>query len=179
MDNNLNDELNRSEKLLKERLTKAGKIAKDITNKAFKELLSTIDDYSSAVDNISDKLVEQLVSYDKIKGATRQYGDALKSTIPFIKENKDLAAKLTQLYTTNNKLTDKLVQNQEELITGQLETQDIAKDIAKVKQQQLNIELSQRDIVQEMEILNRDLVGLQGEELEKTQFQLEALFEIN
>jgi hypothetical protein len=174
-----NNELNRSEKLLKERLTKAGKVAKDITNKAFKELLSTIDDYSSAVDNISDKLVEQLVTYDEIKGATRQYGDALKSTIPFIKENKDLTSKLTQLYTTNNKLTDKLVQNQEELITGQLETQDIAKDIAKVKQQQLNIELSQRDIVQEMEILNRDLVGLQGEELEKTQFQLEALFEIN
>jgi hypothetical protein len=174
-----NTELNKSEKLLKERLTKAGKIAKDINDKAFKELLSTIDDYSSAIDNISDKLVEQLVSYDKIKGATRQYGDALKSTLPFIKENKDLASKLTQLYSTNNKLADKLVQNQEELITGQLETQDIAKDIAKVKQQQFNIELSQRDIVQEMEILNRELVGLQDEELEKTLFKLEALFEIN
>jgi hypothetical protein len=174
-----NNELNKSEKLLKERLTKAGKIAKDINDKAFKELLSTIDDYSSAIDDISGKLVEQLVSYDKIKLSTKQYGDALKNTLPFIKENKDLTAKLTQLYSTNNKLTDKLVQNQEELITGQLETQDIAKDIAKIKQQQLNIELSQRDIVQEMEILNKELVGLQGEELEKTQFKLQALFEIN
>jgi len=174
-----NDSLNKSEKLLKERLTKAGKVAKDITDKAFKELLSTLDDYSEAIDDISEKLVEQLVSYDKIKLSTRQYGDALKSTIPFIKENKDLASKLTQLYTTNNKLADKLVQNQEELITGQLSTQDIAKDIAKIKQQQLNIELSQRDINQEIEILNKESIGLQGEELETIQFKLQALLEIN
>ena len=102
-------ELSRSEKLLKERLVKAGKLAKDITNKAFKELLVTIDDYSSALDNVSEQLASQLKSYDELKLSTRQYGDALKSTLPFIKDNKDLATKLTQVYSTNNKLIDKLV----------------------------------------------------------------------
>jgi uncharacterized protein YfcZ (UPF0381/DUF406 family) len=174
-----NDSLSKSEKLLKERLTKAGKVAKDITDKAFKELLSTIDDYSNAVDDISEKLSEQLVNYDKIKLSARQYGDALKSTLPFIKENKDLSAKLTQIYSTNNKLADILVKNQEELATGQLEVQDIAKNIAKTKQQQLNIDLSQRDITQEIEILNKESVGLAGEELEQIQFKLQALTEIN
>ena len=179
MADNFENELNRSEKLLKERLIRAGKIARDINDKAFKELLSTINEYSNAIDDISEKLVEQLVSYDKIKLSTRQFGDALKSTLPFIKENKDLTSKLTQLYTTNNKLATSLVRNQEDLIVGQLSTQDIAKDIAKVKQQQLNIELAQRDISQEIEILNREAVGLQGEELENIGFKLEALKEIN
>jgi hypothetical protein len=179
MADNFENELNRSEKLLKERLIKAGKIARDINDKAFKELLSTINEYSNAIDDISEKLVEQLFSYDKIKLSTRQFGDALKSTLPFIKENKDLTSKLTQLYTTNNKLATSLVRNQEDLIVGQLSTQDIAKDIAKVKQQQLNIELAQRDISQEIEILNREAVGLQGEELENIGFKLEALKEIN
>jgi hypothetical protein len=179
MADNFENELSKSEKLLKERLTRAGKIARDITDKSFKELLSTIDEYSNAIDDISEKLIEQLVSYDKIKLSTRQYGDALKSTLPFIKENKDLTSKLTQLYTTNNKLADILVRNQEDLIVGQLSTQDIAKDIAKVKQQQLNIELAQRDISQEIEILNREAVGLQDEELENIGFKLEALKEIN
>jgi hypothetical protein len=179
MADNFENELNRSEKLLKERLIRAGKIARDINDKAFKELLSTINEYSNAIDDISEKLVEQLVSYDKIKLSTRQFGDALKSTLPFIKENKDLTSKLTQLYTTNNKLATSLVRNQEDLIVGQLSTQDITKDIAKVKQQQLNIELAQRDISQEIEILNREAVGLQGEELENIGFKLEALKEIN
>jgi hypothetical protein len=179
MADNFENELSRSENLLKERLIRAGKIARDITNNAFKELLSTIDDYSNSLDNITDKLVNQLQNYDKLKQSTAQFGDALKSTLPFVKENKDLASKLTQVYSTNNKLIDKLVQNQEELIIGQLETKDIAKDIAKIRQNQLNIELSQRDVASEIEILQRESVGLQGEEKEILDFKLEALREIN
>lgn len=179
MADNFEQDLNRSEKLLKERLVKAGKIAKDITNQSFKELLKTIDDYSSAIDDITENLNKQLTSYDSIKNSTRAYGDALKSTLPFIKENKDLTQKLTQIYTTNNKLASKLVENQEDLITGQLSLNNVSKDINKLRQQQLNIELSQRDIAQEIEILSNESVSLKGEELEKIQFQLEALKEIN
>ena len=179
MADNFEQELSRSEKLLKERLIRAGKIARDITNQSFKELLDTIDDYSSAIDDITEKLNKQLISYDSIKLSTRQYGDALKSTLPFIKENKDLTQKLTQIYVNNNKLANKLVENQEDLITGQLSLNNVAKDIAKIRQQQLNIELSQRDIAQEIEVLNNEAVGLQGEELENIQFKLEALREIN
>jgi len=172
-------ELSKSEKLLKERLTKAGKIARDITNQAFKELLVTIDDYSNSLDNITDQLASQLQDYDKIKKSTAQFGDALKSTLPFVRDNKDLASKLTQIYSENNKLANKLVENNEDLITGQLRSQDIAKDIAKSRQNQLTIELSQRDIAQEIVQSEKEMVGLQGEELEKTQSKLEALREIN
>ena len=38
----IEDELSRAEKALKERLTNAGKIARDITNKAFKELVASV-----------------------------------------------------------------------------------------------------------------------------------------
>jgi len=172
-------ELSRSEKLLKERLTKAGKIAKDISNKAFRELIESIEDYSSALDDVTDQLTAQLQNYDSIKRSVKDYGDALKSTLPFVRENKDLASKLTQVYISNNKLADKLVNNNEELVTGQLRLKDVAKDIAKSRQSQLNIELAQRDISQEIEQINREMVGLQGQELEDLGFKLEALREIN
>jgi DNA repair exonuclease SbcCD ATPase subunit len=172
-------ELSKSEKLLKERLTKAGKIAKDITNQAFKELLVTIDDYSNSLDNITDQLASQLQDYDKIKQSTKQFGEALKSNLVFVKDNKDLASKLTQIYSENNKLANKLVENNENLITGQLKSQDVARDIAKSRQTQLTIELSQRDIAQEIAQSEREMVGLQGEELYEIGAKLEALREIN
>lgn len=172
-------ELSKSEKLLKERLVRAGKVAKDITDKAFKELVSTIDDYSNSLNDITDALNEQLGLYDDIKSSTRQYGDALKSTIPFLKDNKDLSQKLISIYSQQNKITDKLVENQEELLKGQLSSQDVAKDISKIQTQQLNIELAQRNIANEMQIVQNSMVGLQEEELEKQLFKLEALKEIN
>lgn len=179
MADNFENELNRSEQLLKERLVRAGKVAKDITDKAFRELLDTFDDYSKSLDDINKKLNEQLSSYDKIKGSAADFGSALKGTLPFLKDNKDLAQKLTSIYSSQNKLAEQLVYNQEDLTRGNLSTQDVAKDIAKIRQQQLNIELTQRNIANEMLVTENSMVGLQGEELEEHLFKLEALREIN
>ena len=38
----IDDDLSKAERALKDRLTKAGKISRDITNKAFKELVASV-----------------------------------------------------------------------------------------------------------------------------------------
>ena len=56
MADDLERDLSRSEKLLKDRLTNAGKVARDITNKAFRELVENINEYSRSLDSIAYEL---------------------------------------------------------------------------------------------------------------------------
>lgn len=48
----IEDELSRAEKALKDRLTNAGKIAKDITNKAFKELVASVKELNDELTKV-------------------------------------------------------------------------------------------------------------------------------
>ena len=129
-------ELNKSEKLLKERLIRAGKVAKDITDKSFREMVNIFDDIASKVDDITESLEKQLNQYDTLKASTRVFGESLKRNINYVKDNKDLTSKLTNIYKENNKLADKLVQNQEELVLGSLSFSEVNKDIATSKASQ-------------------------------------------
>ena len=60
MADDLEKDLSRSEKLLKDRLTSTGKVARDITNKAFRELIENIDEYGRSLYSITNSLEEQL-----------------------------------------------------------------------------------------------------------------------
>ena len=102
----IEDELSRAEKALKDRLINAGKVAKDITNKAFKELVNTIEDYGRSLDQITDDLEKQLNLYSEIKFQAKGFGEALKQQLPYIKENKDLSQKLVGIYKEENKLLE-------------------------------------------------------------------------
>ena len=129
----IEDELSRAEKALKDRLINAGKVTKDITNKAFKELVNTIEDYGRSLDQITDDLEKQLNLYSEIKFQAKGFGEALKQQLPYIKENKDLSQKLVGIYKEENKLLDKLVRYQEDLITGELDYNQAAKAVAESK----------------------------------------------
>jgi septation ring formation regulator EzrA len=123
----IEDELSRAEKALKDRLINAGKVAKDITNKAFRELVDTIKEYSESLDKITSKLEEQLDLYSEIKAQTIGFGQALQKQLPYVEKNKDLSQRLIGIYKEENKLLDKLVRYQEDLITGELDYSQAAK----------------------------------------------------
>jgi septation ring formation regulator EzrA len=128
----IEDDLSRAEKALKDRLTNAGKIARDITNKAFKELVASIEEYGRSLDQITNDLDKQLNLYSEIKIQAKGFGEALKNQLPYIKENKDLSQKLVGIYKEENKLLDKLVRYQEDLITGELDYNQAAKAVAEI-----------------------------------------------
>jgi hypothetical protein len=172
-------ELNKSEKLLKERLIRAGKVAKDITDKSFREMVNIFDDIASKVDDITESLEKQLNQYDAIKTSTRIFGESLKRNVNYVKDNKDLTSKLTNIYKENNKLADKLVLNQEELVLGSLSFSDISKDIVKSKNAQLQTELAQRSIASEIEIIEKEIAESNKDQAEVLQIKIAALQEIN
>lgn len=129
----IEDELSRAEKALKERLTNAGKIARDITNKAFKELVASVKELNDELTKVTRDLEKQLDLYSEIKVQSQGYGEAVKDALPYLKENQDLSRKLVSIYKEENKLLDRLVRYQEDLITGELDYSQAAKAVADTK----------------------------------------------
>ena len=181
MADDLEKDLSRSEKLLKDRLTNAGKVARDITNKAFRELVENINEYSRSLDSIAYELEKQVKVYSEIKSQTKSLGDNLNRNLSLIKDSKvnDLSQKLVRIYKDQNNLIDKLVRNKEDLLTGELSSKKVNDDLLKVNTQSLNILLRQRDIDDEIARQKKNLVGASKDEQDLINIKLIALNEIN
>lgn len=175
----IEDELSRAEKALKDRLINAGKVAKDITNKAFKELVASIKEYSESLDKITSKLEEQLDLYSEIKAQTIGFGQALQKQLPYVEKNKDLSQRLIGIYKEENKLLDKLVRYQEDLITGELDYSQAAKAVADTKNLQFAIDQRLRDIGDEINKVTGEIKTANEEDKDALEAKLLALQEIN
>ena len=179
MADNLERDLSRAEKLLKDTLTKTGKITKDITNKAFRELIENIDEYSRSLDSIADSLEEQLNTYSEIKRQTKTLGESLNKNLKFIDKKTDLSQRLVGVYKDQNKLIEKLARNQEDLLTGELSSKQVNQDLIKTKSQSLNISLRQRDINDEIERQEKNLEGASADEKKLINDKITGLEQIN
>ena len=175
----IDDDLSRAEKNLRDRLTNAGKIAKDITNKAFRELVNSIDEYSKSLDQITNSLEEQLNIYSEIKFQADGFGKALQKQLPFIEKNKDLSQKLVGIYKEENKLLDRLVRYQEDLITGELDYSQAAKAVADTKNLQFSIDQRLRDIGDEINKVTQEIAIANEVDKDTLESKLRALQEIN
>jgi len=179
MADDLEKDLSRSEKLLKDRLTNAGKVARDITNKAFRELVESVNAYSRSLDSISYELEKQVEIYSKIKGQTKVLGENLNRNLNYIKDEKDLSQKLVRIFKDQNDLIDKLVRNKEDLLTGELSSKKVNDDLLKVNTQSLNILLRQRDIKDEITRQESELINASADEQDRINIKLLTLNEIN
>jgi len=179
MADDLEKDLSRSEKLLKDRLTNAGKVAKDITNKAFRELVENINEFSRSLDSISDALEEQLDTYSKLKQQTKTLGENLNRNLKFVDKKTDLSQRLVGIYKDQNKLIEKLTRNQDDLLTGELSSKQVNQDLIKTKSQSLNILLRQRDINDEITRQKSNLEGADIDEIESINNKILGLEKIN
>jgi hypothetical protein len=175
----IDDELSRAEKALKDRLINAGKVAKDITNKAFKELVASIEEYGRSLDQITNDLEKQLNLYSEIKSQAKGFGEALRDQLPYIKDNKDLSQKLVGIYREENKLLDKLVRYQEDLITGELDYNQAAKAVAESKNLQFAIDQRLRDVSDEIKVVTQEIATANEEDKDTLETKLLALQTIN
>ena len=175
----IEDDLSRAEKALKDRLTNAGKIARDITNKAFKELVASVKELNDELTKVTRDLEKQLDLYSEIKVQSQGYGEAVKDALPYLKENQDLSRKLVSIYKEENKLLDRLVRYQEDLITGELDYSQAAKAVADTKNLQFSIDLRILDITGEIEKVSKEIVEANEEDKENLEAKLKALQEIN
>ena len=169
----IDDDLSKAERALKDRLTNAGKIAKDITNKAFKELVASVKELNDELTKVTRDLEEQLDLYSEIKIQSQGYGKALQTALPFLKDNKDLAQKLVGVYKEQTKLEDKLVRYKEDLIAGELDYEQAAKAVAQSKNQQFAIDLSILNLQNEIESVGKEIA--EANEADKENLQAKEL----
>jgi hypothetical protein len=175
----IEDELSRAEKALKDRLTNAGKIAKDITNKAFKELVASVKELNDELTKVTKDLEDQLDLYSEIKAQAKGFGEALKEHLPFIKDNKDLSQKLVGIYKEENKLLDKLVRYQEDLITGELDYEQAAKAVVASKNLQFAIDQRLLDIGDEIKKVEKEIAAANKEDKDNLEAKLLVFQKIN
>jgi hypothetical protein len=158
MADEIENQLSRAEKLLKERLTRAGKIARDTTEAQFKELLNVVhDSIKEGIDDISEALAKSLVNYESITRANRGLGEVLKEQQQYIKDNPSFINKVNQAFKETDKLARSLVQNQEDLVTGELTALDVTKDLASLAQVQLTTELARIDAESKIKEITNEL----------------------
>jgi hypothetical protein len=179
MADDLEKDLSRAEKLLKDTLINAGKVAKDITNKAFRELVENINEFSRSLDSISDALEEQLDTYSKLKQQTKTLGENLNRNLKFVDKKTDLSQRLVGIYKDQNKLIEKLTRNQDDLLTGELSSKQVNDDLLKTKSQSLNILLRQRDIEDEITRQKSNLEGASKDEKQSITDKIAGLEKIN
>jgi len=186
MADEIENQLSRAEKLLKERLTRAGKIARDTTETQFKELLNVVhDSIKEGIDDISEALAKSLVNYESITSANRGLGEVLKEQQQYIKDNPSFINKVNQVFKETDRLTRSLVQNQEDLVTGELTALDVTKDLAKLSQIQLTTQLAKIDadskileITNELNTASEDQINNLNDQLLAYQKILEKLFHL-
>ena len=168
-------QLSRAEKLLKEQLTRAGKIARDTTEKEFKELLKVVNDsIKEGINDISEALAKQLVNYESITNANRGLGEVLKDQQKYIKDNPSFLNKVNLAFKETDKLARSLVENQEDLVTGELTALDVAKDIARLSQVQLTSLLAQKEATSKIAEINKELETASEDQKVNLQKQLGA-----
>jgi len=151
-------DLSQAEKRLKESLTATGKVARDITNKAFKDLIASVNEYADQLKRIDAELEEQLDRYSDIKDVVRGLGEELKKHAATLGRNNDVAQGAKNIYNALNKITSKLVDNQEDLVTGQLASRDVARDLNKVLTISSDIEKRLADAKRQERDLEEDLM---------------------
>jgi cytochrome c556 len=169
------EDLSRVEKLLKERLTRAGRIARDTTEAEFKELLNVVhDSIKEGINDISDALNKSLVNYENITSANRGLGEVLKANQQYIKDNPLFLSKVNQIFKQTDSLARSLVQNQEDLVTGELTALDVSKDLAKLSQVQLTNQLAQIEAESKIKELENEIKTASKDQKDELNIQLLA-----
>jgi hypothetical protein len=179
MADEIENQLSRTEKLLKEHFTKVGTITRETTEAQFKELLNRVhNSIKEGIDDISNAIAKSLVNYESIISANRELGEVLKEQQQYIKDNPLFINKANQVFKETNKLARSLVQNQEYLVTGELTALDVSKDLARLAQVQLTTQLAKIDAESKIEEITEELKTASEDQKDNLKAQLHAYQEI-
>jgi len=158
-DDNIQPDLSQAEKSLKETLTRTGQITRDITAKAFRELIGSVEEYGRKLKSIENILEDQLDTYSSISNKVADLGAAISSQKGYIQENKSLLRDTAGIYNALKKMTGNLVDNQRDIVTGQISSRDISRDIGKALSTSTAIELRLKDIKNQSAKLEEDAIA--------------------
>lgn len=142
-----NQELTQSEKILKNNLVLLNLISKSIDNISFRKLVENTRDWLNKLNDIEESLENQIDLYSDISNGVKNYGTTLQKNFIVLKQTKnilkdnaetinssnDIVLKSQSIYRTLNKLNENLYDNKKRILTGELSSRDVLREINKQK----------------------------------------------
>jgi len=122
-------------------LTRAEQVLKDIlekqlntrfkSNEEFKKLVDATTEYQKKLNEVEISLEGQLSLYSEINKQVQNFGKGLTDNIKKANLQTNTQLGLKNIYSTLNNLQGSLISNQENLLRGELSSNDVSKDILK------------------------------------------------
>jgi len=173
--------LTRAEQILKDQLEKQLNI-RFKSNEEFRKAVELNKEHLKQLNAIEIALDGQLDLYTEINRKVQDFGKGLQDNIRNAKLQGSTQLGLKGIYTTLNSLQGKLISNQEDLLRGELSSNDVAKDLLKNRLLQQNQEKISRDIIDGQRSLfnsiqekTRQISQSRGENKEKLKEEREEL----
>lgn len=173
--------LTRAEQILKDQLEKQLNI-RFKSNEEFRKAIELNKEHLKQLNAIEIALDGQLDLYTEINRKVQDFGKGLQDNIRNAKLQGSTQLGLKGIYTALNNLQGKLISNQEDLLRGELSSNDVAKDLLKNRLLQQNQEKISRDIIDGQRSLfnsiqekTRQISQSRGENKEKLKEEREEL----
>jgi hypothetical protein len=148
--------LTRAEQILKDQLEKQLNI-RFKSNEEFRKTIELNKEYDKKLNDIEIALEGQLSLYNEINKQVQDFGKGLTDNLKKSKLQSNTQLGLKGIYSALNGLQGKLISNQENLLRGELSSNDITKDILKnriLEQNQVKISndlsLKQTDLTNQL-----------------------------
>ena len=130
--------LTRAEQVLKDQIESTTKI-RFKSNEEFRKTVEINQEYLKKLNGIEIALDGQLDLYNEINKKVQDFGKGLTDNLKNAKLQSNTQLSLKGIYSSLNNLQGKLITNQEDLLRGELSSNDVAKDLLKNRLLQQNI----------------------------------------
>ena len=137
--------LTRAEQILKDQIESTTKV-RFKSNEEFRKTVELNTEYYKKLNDIEIALDGQLDLYSEINKKVQDFGKGLTDNIKKAKLQSNTQLSLKGIYSALNNLQGKLITNQEDLLRGELSSNDVAKDILKNRLLQQNQEKLSNDL---------------------------------
>jgi len=150
------DKLTRAEQILRDQLEKQLNI-RFKSNEEFRKTIELNKEYDKKLNDIEIALEGQLNLYTEINKQVQDFGKGLQDNIKKAKLQSNTQVGLKGIYSALNSLQGKLITNQEDLLRGELSSNDIAKDILKNRLLEQNQQKISNDLRLQQKNLTKEI----------------------
>jgi hypothetical protein len=151
--------LTRAEQILRDQLEKQLNI-RFKSNEEFRKAVELNKEYLKQLNGIEIALDGQLSLYTEINKQVQDFGKGLTDNLKNSKLQGNTQLGLKGIYSSLNNLQGKLISNQEDLLRGELSSNDVAKDILKNRLLQQNQEKISNDLTSQKSNLENQLKAI-------------------
>jgi len=152
--------LTRAEQILKDQIESTTKI-RFKSNEEFRKTIELNTEYYKKLNDIEIALDGQLDLYSEINKKVQDFGKGLTDNIKKAKLQSNTQLSLKGIYSSLNSLQGRLISNQEDLLRGELSSNDVTKDILKNRLLEQNLQKTSKGLNSELNELNNQILAIE------------------